>query len=527
MAVTRKKDLKPDSQGRYRPRIGYIDSKREAQKRFNLGTSKIEAEAKRAKIQAIYDHQCKKYGHDFWDDIVLQFADAVAKDQPVHWTVFSNDSTSNDYEAAMEASILNEISETYNVPIKFDNEEQIQYGQKVLREMIAEDVQEAISNVNARYNQEFGPLAAKVRLSGNPLTTDFSKLEKAIQDYVTNIETTGKRIENGSLSLGSQNRIRLIKQVNKQFGHLTLAELSLQQIDEIVGIWRNRPPSIYSSRCSFDHAEGTIKQIFRFLDWLDTSDYRWEKPKGVDKINRKVVVFPSEKQNSAITIDTYAPTQLVEIIKECNDFQKAIILLCLNCSFSHAEVGRVTIDRFLLDTPHPYAETLGIESNSQDSWLLFNRPKTGVYGEWYLWPETVRYLKLAIDRAKKLGSEFICINGHGNPMYNEAWKAPQSAINTWWNGKPTKSTRKVGIVTKVGNRIEDFPRYPFKSLRKTVSNELRKRFGGEVASLMLCHGNPTNDDLLNIYADRPFGLLHDALRKIHSFYEPVFKELKT
>jgi len=240
-----------------------------------------------------------------------------------------------------------------------------------------------------------------------------------------------------------------------------------------------------------------------------------------------VVVFPSEKQNSAVTIDTYTPSQLAEIIKECDDFQKSIILLCLNCSFAHSEVGRVTFDRFIFDAPHPYAETLGINSSNQDSWLHFNRPKTGVYGEWYLWPETVRYVKLAIERSQKLESNLICVNGRGNPMYNESWKAPQSAINTWWNGKATKSTRKIGVVTKVGRRIDNFPRYPFKSIRKTVSNELRKKFGGEVASLMLCHGNPTNDDLLNIYADRPFGLLHDALRKIHSLYEPVFKELKT
>jgi len=236
MAVTRKKDMKPDSQGRYRPRIGYIDSKHKAQKRFNLGTSKIEAEAKRARIQSIYDHQCKKYGQDHWDQIVLQFAEAVAKDQPVHWTVFSNDTTSNDYEAALEASILNEMSDTYGVPIKFDDEEQIQHGKKVLREMLSEDVQEAVSNVLSRYKSEFGPLSETIRLSDDPLRTDFSKLEDAIRTYITNIETTGQRLENGSLSLGSLNRVQLIKQVNEQFGHLTLAELSLQQIDEIVGI---------------------------------------------------------------------------------------------------------------------------------------------------------------------------------------------------------------------------------------------------------------------------------------------------
>ena len=112
-------------------------------------------------------------------------------------------------------------------------------------------------------------------------------------------------------------------------------------------------------------------------------------------------------------------------------------------------------------------------------------------------------------------------------MYNEKSKSPQSTINSFWNAHPSESkkSRKVGAVTRVERRIEGFPRFPFKSLRKTVSGVIRRKFGGEVASLMLCHGEATKDELLDIYADRPFGRLHEALQIVRSHYKPIFDVL--
>jgi hypothetical protein len=69
--ATRKHDLKADSQGRFRPRIGWelvfengqLTSKKR-QPRFNLGTDRKEAEGRHTKIQELYDDNCKVNGED-------------------------------------------------------------------------------------------------------------------------------------------------------------------------------------------------------------------------------------------------------------------------------------------------------------------------------------------------------------------------------------------------------------------------------------------------------------------------------
>ena len=61
MSVVRKRRLKPDSKGRYRPYIGWKlgDDGTRRQHRFNLGTDRKEAERRYARIQALYDDDCR------------------------------------------------------------------------------------------------------------------------------------------------------------------------------------------------------------------------------------------------------------------------------------------------------------------------------------------------------------------------------------------------------------------------------------------------------------------------------------
>ena len=52
---------------------------------------------------------------------------------------------------------------------------------------------------------------------------------------------------------------------------------------------------------------------------------------------------------------------------------------------------------------------------------------------------------------------------------------------------------------------------------------VRRLAGGEIHSLYVCHGTPVKaDDLAELYSNRPFAKLFDALRKIEDELQPLW-----
>lgn len=73
----RKRALKPDPMGRYRPYLGYrIDGK---QQRFNLGTDKIEAERRFNRLFELWGENVRAAGKEVWCPLALAFARQVAE----------------------------------------------------------------------------------------------------------------------------------------------------------------------------------------------------------------------------------------------------------------------------------------------------------------------------------------------------------------------------------------------------------------------------------------------------------------
>lgn len=72
----RKRELKPDQMGRYRPYLGYrIDGK---QQRFNLGTDKVEAERRLNRLFELWGENVRVNGEEVWSPRALSFALQVA-----------------------------------------------------------------------------------------------------------------------------------------------------------------------------------------------------------------------------------------------------------------------------------------------------------------------------------------------------------------------------------------------------------------------------------------------------------------
>lgn len=66
----------------------------------------------------------------------------------------------------------------------------------------------------------------------------------------------------------------------------------------------------------------------------------------------------------------------------------------------------------------------------------------------------------------------------------------------------------------------------FKCLRKTAGKLIRRFSDDEVAGLFLLHGQPVKaDKLSDVYTNRPFGKVYQAIQKVESYLQPVFNEV--
>ena len=196
------------------------------------------------------------------------------------------------------------------------------------------------------------------------------------------------------------------------------------------------------------------------------------------------------------------------------------MLLGLNCGFRGSESGTTEERHLFLDGRHPnekYLQQFGkFKPADDDRFLCYSRHKSGVYGEWLLWPETVKAIRWGLARKAAIGSSspMLLVTKEGRPFFRRTdgnKNYCQIFANKWT--KLTAKTRK---------EYDDFPKRPFGTLRDTGSDFIRQLADGEAAACYLMHGSPAKDGLLDLYSNRPFGKVHTALREMRRQLQPVF-----
>jgi hypothetical protein len=269
-----------------------------------------------------------------------------------------------------------------------------------------------------------------------------------------------------------------------------------------------------------------IGELFAFVRWLDNQpDWRWDMPKGVTGIKRKPVTLEEDyaaKRVLRITANTYTPDQLALIATRLDRFGKMLLGLAVNCGMGPAEFGRVEIEDVLLNQPHPEARLLGIEHSA--SWLVFDRRKTGEYGEWLLWGPVADLLGWGIERSRSLGVNRLAVRDNGSHLYADHAKNAAIYISKWWQAKPSKTATDCGVVTAIAKEVEGFPRLTVKTLRKVLPNAVRPDYGKEVADLAVAH-SLGRSDMVDRYSDKPYGKLHEAIRAMEEKFAPFLDAL--
>lgn len=511
---------KPDSQGRWRPVVGRSCTGKP--QRFQVGnmrdTTEAEAQRRLDYIRDLYDRQCSELGLDRWAPWTESWARRLAAGPPIR--VYASDhARKNAGQAAEELSIVLKL-QAWGVPVEIADPQLQASGGGLLRRQVEEEVNRAIQGALSRLGSGWGPeVIERVRQEAIPADLSDAEtrtLHEAIDVYGKHLGNTGKRDDKGNL-------VSRVRKCQERLGYLKghhadtpLWRLGLPCIQQMAAYWRNRPATRRGNRSSRDYAHDMIKELFRFLDWLDSHpDYNWEKPKGTRDISRSPNRLPEDERHEAFqTVNkrTYTPERLAILAEHADAFGKALLGACVNCAFGASEVGQWKTGLYSIHKAHPHAAKVGIETTDADSWVVGRRPKTGVYGEHLLWPEVAEAVAPFLD-----GRPVLPITKCDTAWYRTHSSNPQSRFTRWWNA----------LIASVKKHHPDFPRLPFGSLRDILPNTLRREYSDEIASLCLQHGQISGDDLLKCYANLPFKKLFDATRALEQEFRPFLDGLKS
>lgn len=307
---------------------------------------------------------------------------------------------------------------------------------------------------------------------------------------------------------------------------LPVWEIDRTKLDEMFGHWRNRPVSSKTGkRIASDTAKHLMDTLWSVLTWIDeTDDWKWSLPNGAKRIRRTPEQIDSDRKKlrtRRISASTYTPDQLAIIASKLDRFGKMILGISVNCAMQPAEVGRLEVDDIYSEHP---------ETKQKGDWIVFDRPKTHEYGEWLLWPEVAELARWGQDRSRQLGCHRIVVSENGKPWYREDWKNPETCFSKWWQQVPSKTSRGMGIVTRLNKEDPEFPRLTIKYLRKILPNMVRPRHGKEIADLInarkIDRSGRTDGRDTDRYADRLYDNATDAVCELRDRFRPFLEALQ-
>ena len=512
----RKRVLKPDQMGRYRPYLGYrIDGK---QPRFNLGTDKLEAERRFNRLFELWAENVVAAGEETWSPLALSFALQVADGKRRIEYPLSSQILDAEDPAAEYAQVIHVERERFpSLDIVAAEPEIYSAGLRRNENLVGGEIEELQSRL-----QRLGALAPKQQL---PEKLVAGRLFEAFDAYAEE-DVMGHNVWAGSnrLKQSGHRRLEMIARFKERHKDMPLSFLRQDACKMLIRYWCKRPPKKNRKTGKLDGPPVAVKtarhhrkELDRFFQWLDATErFGWALPRGFRKIDRSIGQTEEEftQRMSVIQKDTYTVDELAVLNRHATPVERLFLYVGLNCGMGAAELGRVIAADILLRQRHSFHAQLNFTSTDQDCFLRYLRPKTGVFGEWLLWPETIQILEWGLERSRRFGSELLFVSERGEPWYNElSSKNPQAKFTNVFNA----------LIKRVQKSEPEFRRLPFGTLRDTLPNILRIHHSSEMASICLAHGSTfRGDKLIDCYTNKPFGRFHDLMRTSREYLAPVF-----
>lgn len=496
-----------DSRGNFRRDLGWkvSESGGYTQQRFYVGTKRDKAEMRVSRLERLWDavektwQQRRKDGkastpRPLWDALTIDIGLAIAR---------GDEAITIDPVAYPGGERLPPLAVAYF----FAGVAQDFGGCGI--HLVPSDQAEQVRQEGEQEKKEIDVLLRR-KTSGGPT---LHKALDAFGEWIgqTMLEPDGS----GQMTPTAVLHQRQIKQIKEHSENVPLAKLDTNAIESIIYKWENRPVSRKTKRpMAKETVRDVIKRIRKFLRWLHRNPaFEWRFPADYEphRINIKLTAAERAAKAQPHGRKTYGLDELGTLWEYASPHERLFMVLALNCGFGQAEVSGLQREEIHLDQPHGYYPIKG-------DFIKRIRGKTGVYGEWMLWPETVQAIEWAKRKRGESTESALILSKTGKPLTQRTANSNRNmeVANAWYRA-----------VARVKKDFPLFRKLSFNKLRKTSSTFIRrpKVGGGEVAGVFLCHGRVCSDDLLEVYAERDFRAVFRATRKLRKALAPMFAKV--
>ena len=195
---------------------------------------------------------------------------------------------------------------------------------------------------------------------GEPVSTQ--TLHQALDAYSAYI---GEKYQDKPSRRPLQGTISLLR---SQAEDSTLEKLDADRIETWLAYWCRRPTGPRGRPLAPTTCRNALIGLRQFLRWLSRSrQFDWQMPGGFSFPRCNIAQGPAGPVRAR---KYFKPEELKTIWSYAHPWERALIVLALNCGFSKAEIA----------TLHP-AEIIQV---GKHSFIKRHRRKTGAYAEWIL-----------------------------------------------------------------------------------------------------------------------------------------------
>lgn len=518
MASRTRRQWKPDRNGQFTRQIGWNTSRNgnRAQPKFRLGSDVKMAKQREAILQQLWTSVERTSGDRsaLWTDSTLAMAKQIAKGESVTCPKLTGE-LDEDY-AIRIGRLREDLPLVQFVP---DDEAEYRRGAFLVRGLAVG----GLIGMNDFAQKVYGPFLKLVDAS--PYQPG-AMLHEAMREHIAWLRKEYQDAQHGVTAWG-RTRIKQTKTLVDRHADVPLSTLNRSAIEEMIRYWRERPDKKKRTKeederpISKNTSENLIYSLREFFRWLDDAEgYKWQLPKGFDRIKTRVNSLADERRSQVTGEDVFTLDELILLGKYATPLERFLVLLGLNCGFGRAEIATLRVGEVHLREVHEerLQRVLGYSTSKEDSFIRRCRPKTGVLGVFLLFPLTTQAIEWALKRRKRQpGFEpeaRLLLNDKG-----EAYDRPTKS------GNPNQQipNRFKDLICRVREDNNEIRSLPVSKLRKTAGDLVRQFSDGETASVFLMHGRPfEQDDLLDQYTRRPFGNVFEAIRKVQDHLQPVF-----
>ena len=503
MAIRRRTDWRPGSSGHYERVLGlknkpsdHWEDPKPTKVEFRLGRDEDQARQRADRLEQVWSRIEERAARDGvaprWDATSLDVAKAVAKGEktfPLPMLKYGN--------GQLYLDTVFRLMSDFGGVIQILPEDL-----KLFHEGVAGE-QQKIDHHQKRiesHRTKLATVGVKAVPSGGPT---FHEALERFKVYIGE-DPKLRNPATGEYKAWYYKRIGIVDSLKERHADFPLVLFDLEKVEEIIRYWRGRPPvKTRGNVMSVEVAIKSIEEFKRFCRWLHRSKlYGWRKPEDFDDIDCSVHELPDELAARAVTeqVDTFNQDELKKILPFTSDVMRATFLLGINCGFGGGECGTLTMGEIFLHQAHPRANRIGWRSTQEDSFIRRIRRKNTVYGEHWLWPETVAALEWLIQRRRKQGNvkpdSLLFTTEDGGPIWHltAGGNSGQQIRNMW-------ATVMQAVIAK----HPEVRNLSLGKLRKTAGDMIREVAGGEVNGVFLCHGKPVkSDELSDVYTNRPW-----------------------